>query len=211
MKYVKRVGFAAAAVALLVALAGSGTASGTVLCKTPGTGSPTGTTCPEGWAYGPGTRIHAVAEGTVTITTEYVTVHCNEATIEIETTNEGSATETVKGPQGSLIYGGCNCEVKVLKSGTVEIHAIAGTHNGTLTGSNNEVTTTCSTIFGKVHCIYVTEATDLGTITGGSTATLDLDVDLLPAPTNFLCSSSDTLEGSLEITDPKPLYIASHT
>jgi hypothetical protein len=57
MKYLKMLGLAAIAAAALMAFVGAGTASaaGGVLCKVEGTSS--GTTCPSGQAYTPGTKI----------------------------------------------------------------------------------------------------------------------------------------------------------
>jgi hypothetical protein len=214
MKYVKMLGLAAVAAAALMAFVGASTASATVLCKTPGTGEPTGTTCPAGWAYEKGTAIHAVNEGTATLTTSFLDITCNKSTVQGSTDNEGSASETVTGSITTLTFEECNCEVKVLAAGTLEVHWISGTHNGTLTSKNAEVTATCSTIFGKVHCIYSTPATgtDLGTATGGNPATMDISsADIPRLSTNSLCDTTANWDANYSVTSPAPLYVTGHT
>ena len=99
MKYVKTLSLAAVAAAALMAFVGASTASATVLCKTPGTGSPTGTVCPAGEAYPKETEVHAVSEGNVVLTTgsEFTEITCKKGTVIGKAGDEGSATETVTG------------------------------------------------------------------------------------------------------------------
>lgn len=225
MKYVKMLGLAAIAAAALMAFVGASTASATVLCKTEGTGTPTGTTCPPGQAYEGGTTIHAVLDpetGPAKLVTSFKTIECEESTVSVVTRNEGSATETVIGDveepeEGGkkvpkLTFGKCNCEVNVLKGGSLEIHWIEGSHNGTLTSSEGEVTITCSTVFGNVHCIYKTNATDLGKLTGGPMATMDIEKSSIPRlTTNALCSEKAEWSAKYTVTSPEPLYVTGHT
>jgi hypothetical protein len=216
MKYVKMLGLAAVAAAALMAFVGASTASATVICGTAGTGSPTGTTCPAGWAYGAKTPIHAVNKGTVTLDTSFKTVECTSSTVGGETSNEGSATETVTGPEGTLSFSGCNCPtVTVIKAGTIEIHWIEGTHNGTLTSSGSKVTTICKApIFGfNVHCTYVTSKTDLGTLTGGNPATFtaSASIPVEEAESDSLCPEESKWTATYEVTNPKPLFVTGHT
>jgi len=211
MKYVKMLGLVVAAAAALMAFVGASTASATVLCKTQGTGSPTGTTCPEGWAYPAGTTIHAVSEEKPVLTTSFKTIECGSSTFSVITDNEGSATETVKAHADNLTFAECNCEVKVIKEGTVEIHWIEGTHNGTLTANGDEVTASCSTIFGNVHCIYVVENTDLGTLTGGAEATADITATIPRLSTSGLCAETAVWHVKYRVTSPTPLFVTGHT
>jgi hypothetical protein len=215
MKHVRTLVVIAAATAALMAWLGAGTAAATVLCKEPGTGSPVGTTCPAGKAYGAGQEIHAVldpATGNSKITTPFTFIQCAEATIKGALQNEGSATETVTVTLTSIVFNECNCEVVVLGKGSLEIHWISGSHNGMVTSSDMEVTVDCATIFGDVHCIYGTESTDIGTLTGGNPATQDIeDKDLLFDETEPLCMEEPSWDAKFEITTPKPLYVAAHT
>jgi len=211
MKYVKMLGLAAVAAAALMAFVGASTASATVLCKTAGTSE--GTTCPANQAYPAGTSIHAVNSGITKLTTEFLNIECEESTVEGSTNNEGSATETVTGAISILTFSKCNCEVVVLKKGTLEVHWTANTNNGTLTSSGAEVTAQCTVpLIGKVHCIYATSATNLGTATGGAEATMDISsADIPRLATSSLCDKTANWDATYKVTSPKPLFIAGHT
>jgi hypothetical protein len=229
MKYVKMLGLAAIAAAALMAFVGASSASATVLCKVAGTGSPTGTTCPAGEALGVGAEIHAVLESGTSATltgepgTEKVIV-CNESTVKGEVTAEGSATATAKGNITALTFGKCTspslggtaCTVTTLKGGTLEAHWISGTHNGTLTSNGAEVTTSCNSIFGAIHCIFTTNSSTIGTLNGsattGKTATFEaFEVPLTQVATNALCPSEAGWDGKYEVTTPDTLNVAGHT
>lgn len=211
MKYLKMLGLAAVAAAALMAFVGSSTASATVLCKVPGTGTTTGTTCPAGEAYPSGTTVKAqLVAGTVAkLTTSFKTVECKKSTTEGATSAEEATQLT--GPEGTLTFSECNCEVVVLHAGTVSTEWLAGTHNGTQRSSGSETTTTCSTLFGNVHCIYTTSNTDLGTLTGGNPAKLDASAEVGRLTTNAACAEKALWEAEYEVTTPKPLYVAGHT
>jgi len=221
MKYVKMLGLAAVVAAALMAFAGSSTASATVLCSEPGTGSPTGTTCPAGKAYGAGVEIHAVSEGNLVLTTgsEFTGFTCRKSTMKGFTNNEGSATETVTASiEGkNLTWEECStpngaCTLTSVKGGELEIHWIEGSHNGTLTSIGAEITESCASIFGKIHCIFVFADEDIGTVTGGNSATIDIEstpVNLIA--TSGLCSKEPKLDAKYEITTPKPFYVTGHT
>jgi hypothetical protein len=218
MKYVKMLGLAAVAAAALMAFVGASTASATVLCNvepTEGSSNATkGTVCPSGHAM-EGVAIHAVLDpgtGAAKLTTAFKNIECNKSTVEGTTGAEGDATHTVSGTISTLTFEECNCTVTVLKKGTLEVHWIADTFNGTLTSSGAEVTASCSTIFGTVHCIYATNATDLGVATGGNPATMDIEsADIPRLPTSGLCDESANWDAKYEVTSPKPLYVAAHT
>ncbi len=219
MKYVKMLGLAAVAAAALMAFVGASTASATVLCKVEGEKAgtaTTGTKCPAEKAYPKGTVIHAVNTSTAILEGEPFNIECKKSTVQGETTNEGSATETVDGPITVLTFEECGpSTVTVLKKGTLEVHWInnedKGSHDGTLTANGQEVTTETSTIFGKVHCIFVTENTDLGTLKGGNPATFTANAVIKKLSTNALCPSPGTWTASYEVTSPKPLFVADHT
>jgi hypothetical protein len=221
MKYVKMLGLAAVAAAALMAFVGASSASATVLCKVEGTGTPTGTTCPAEKAYPAGTEIHAVNTSTAILEGEPFNIECKKSTVKGKTNNEGSATETVSGPIEVLTFEECGTStVTVLKKGTLEIHWInpvdeggkeTGSHDGTLTASGQEVTTETSTIFGKVHCIFVTQNADLGTLKGGNPASFTANAIISKISTNALCPEPGRWTASYEVTTPKPLFVAGHT
>jgi hypothetical protein len=219
MKYVKMLGLATVAAAALMAFVGASSASATVLCTTNPVAVPTGTTCPANQAEPAGTEIHAVSEGNLVLTTgsEFTEITCKKGTVKGKTSNEGSATETVKGAAETITWEECStpngaCTVTTVKPGTLEVHWIEGTHNGTLTSTGAEITSNCASIFGNIHCIYKAENEDLGTITGGNPATADFEstpVNIIA--TSGLCPSGPKWDAKYEITTPKPLYIAGHT
>jgi hypothetical protein len=212
MKYVKMLGLAAVAAAALMAFVGASSASATVLCTTQGTGSPTGTTCPANQAEPAGTEIHAVNKGTVTLDGEAFNIECAASTIKGKTSNEGSATETVKGKIETLTFTSCGpSTVTVLKAGELEIHWKEGTHNGTLTGNGQEITTVTSTIFGNIHCIFSVTNQSLGDVTGGNPAIFTSNAKIKQLPTNGLCPNEGAWTATYEITNPKPIFIAGHT
>lgn len=210
MKYVKSLGLAAIAAAALMAFVGATTASATVLCKTAPTGSTTGTTCPEGWAYPAGTEIHMTLTGTAKLTTTFKNYECTGSTMKGKTKNEGNASETVIVPLETLTYSGCNCQTVVLKPGTLEIHWIADTNNGTATASGEEETLSCSTIFGTMHCLITPTDHDVGTIIGGKEPEVITENRPLD-PTSPLCEENPEWDGTYQVTSPKPLWIAAHT
>jgi hypothetical protein len=222
MKSVKMLGLAAVAAAALMAFVGVSSASATVLCKTPGTGSPTGTTCPAGWAYPAGTEIHGVSEGNIVFTTgsEFTEITCKAGTWKVSVKNEGSATETVKGETISptdTAWGECStpngkCTVTTIRGGLLEVHWIEGTHNGTLAPFGFEITSSCNSIFGTIHCRLTTFTLGIGVVTGGATATADFEnAPLANLPTSGLCPENSKFDAKYEITTPKPLYVTGHT
>lgn len=222
MKYGNRLGLATVAAAALMAFVGASTASATVLCKTPGIGEKTGTICPAGWAYSAGTELHMVSEGSigVVITTgnEFTEVGCKKATIKGVTNNEGGATETVTAglEAKNVTWSECStptgaCTMTTVVGGTLEIHWIEGTHNGTVTANGVQYTTSCASIFGNIHCIYALETAHFGVITGGNPATLEIETAVTTVSTSGLCPETSKLHAKYEITTPKPLYVNGHT
>ncbi len=212
MKSLKILALAAVAAAALMAFVGSGTASATILCKVnpapTGESESTGEECPSESTYPAKTTIEGkLVSGTkAKLVTTFKTIECSKSSVKGETSEEEA--EPLTGPEGTVTFEECNCEVKVLKSGTLSTEWIEGSHNGTLKSNKNESTVTCSTIFGNVHCIYVTENTDVGTLTGGNPATLKAEAVIPRLPTNGLCSEQSEWSASYEVTAPKPLFVA---
>ena len=211
MKYVKMLGLAAVAAMALMAFAGAGTASATVLCKTQLT-----TGCAAaGWDYS-GTIEASIDPGSnarLETTGGLLRVTCTESTVTgSSSTGGGSSTETVSGTvaTANLTWGGCGAEhpTATLEGGTLEVHHITGTDNGTLTGIGFKVTTT---ILGET-CIFTAGAgSDLGTVTGGAMATMDLNgiVELVSSGSGSNCPATGRWTGNYTVTNPEPLYVAT--
>ncbi len=218
MKYVKML-LAAVAAGALMAFVGASSASATVLCTTKPTAEGV---CPAGGGYTG--EIHAVAEEKPKLTTTFKTIECEKSTIKERSEKEGDATHTVGGLVEVLNFTGkCNCTFVAIRQGEWELHAIAGSGNGTVTSSGVEITTQCSTIFGAVHCIYYTEHDDLGTLTSsgttGGTATIDTTVETKRLFTEeeeneintALCEEEAIWHVKYKVTTPDTLYVASST
>lgn len=214
MKNLKTIGLLAVASTALLAAVGAGTASGTVLCSTvPSEGKPPteGTTCPENLAHPAGTKVDAVLQGSMTITTAIEDIECKKGGFEGKLTSEGSATTTVTVEKEELAFAECSCKVTVFKPGSMEIHWIVDTDDGTVTSTGTEVTTECFTVLGALHCTYNTHGTHAGTLTGGSEAILDFTAEGSRSSGGFLCDQKPVFHATYRITAPKPIYVAGHT
>jgi hypothetical protein len=193
MKYVKMLGLLAVAAAALMAFAG--TASATL---TEGAGDPVDN----------GDILHASAEGNTSLTGT-LTVTCEDSTVTGEvTTNDANEAS---GPIGEeeLSFENCgNDTVAVLTEGTLKV-TDTGTGTGTLSSNGAEVTILTHRPFvGTVHCIYKTTNTDLGTVTGGTPATLNIaSISLERVTTAFGCGTHSTWEGNYEVNTPGTLLI----
>ncbi len=213
MKHLKTLGVVAVAATALMAFVASSTASATVLCSEAGTSE--GTTCPAGKAYGAKTGIHLVNKGNVKIDTTFKTIECSGSTYSSESENEGEATSTPTFVvAGVLTFTACNCTVTVIGVGVLQVHWIAFTWNGIFTaGAGLRISVTCGTIFGNVHCVYVANNTQIGTLTGGNPATLavssHLPVD--ESESDAICPEESTWTATYEVTSPKPLFVTGHT
>ena len=192
----KLTGIGAIAVAggLLLSM-GMGTATATVLCSKSET-----TKCSA--PYGNEVQIKASLAGgsKFIVDTAYRTIECEKSMMVIK----GPVNE---GPVEELTFSECDCEVKSLhNNGLFFIEDIPGTDNGEF-GLVTELTTSCPSDFGTVHCIYL--AFGLGTLTGGNPAIMEFNNNLLTRPTNFLCEGEKRLTVKYEVTSPKPLYVSA--
>lgn len=199
MKYVKMLGLAAIAASALMAFAGGGTASATVLCST--TTSP----CPEAQKLAKGTRIEfTLASGTslqwVNGTNTLET--CKETTLKTDITNAGSATTTVTSENNALSFNQCTFANGFTKLGGLEIHSISGTSNGTVTAAGEVGWTFNNPLFGT--CVYGwTTGGVVGTLTEGKPATLELNTGIVRlSGSSLACPENGTLKGSLTQTGP---------
>jgi hypothetical protein len=212
MKPAKILGLAALAAMALIAFAGAGSASATVLCKT------TANPCGAEWDYPKGTEIHAVLVAGTTSKLENLSgssvyTTCTESTIQGTTSNTGSDTETVTG-SGVLTWGpkgvGCSTTVDTLANGTLEVH-YGEKGDGVVTSKGAEWT---EELFG-VTCSYGTAATGtkLGTLTEPASSTsdtvLDVSAEVEKKAGGFLCPSEVRWTAEYTFTSPVPLYVAT--
>jgi hypothetical protein len=196
MNHLKGLAIAAAMAIALIALAATGSASATVICKTKAS--------PCGSPYTKGTVFKSVlTPGTKAVfKAGFMTIECTEGSGSVEMTSNGGATETVKGNTKTLSFGGCNAEFKVLKTGTGEIHWTSGT-NGTFTAEGMEVT---GSALG-VDCVYGGKISSGITLNGGASPTITINAKVPLISGGFLCSNPGTMTASLTVTEPTPLYV----
>jgi len=199
MKYLKALGLAAIAAMALTAFLGASSASATVLCTT--TSNPCGT----GWHID---HIHAtlVSGSTVSInaTGGALEATCTESTVTVEKKQTGSATTTpsVTAAASNVTWGKCSSTTDTLEGGGLEIHQIAGTHNGTITASRFHFTF----VIGGISCGFSFGSTDAGTLTGGSPAILDITATLFKEGGSFLCPADSVMKASYQITNHTSAY-----
>jgi hypothetical protein len=199
MKHFKMLSLAVVAAAALMAMAAAGTASATVLCKT--------TTTPCSSVYGKGTVIRPVLTGSNVLETldgSTILNTCVGTSIKTVIENPGGATATVFGPNQELVPTGCTNQTFTVKAGSIEIHHIAGTDNGTVTGLVAEVTVV---MFGT-SCTYgAGTGTDIGTLFGGEAPVIKVNGVVKKTAGGFLCPAETRWTGEYKVTEPTPLYV----
>ena len=148
------------------------------------------------------------AEGKISIHNSSlgVTVTCEESILEGNVESHNSLT--AGGSLTKFTLAKCGADtVTILKSGALEIHGTTGS-DGTVTWTGAEITVKNGST--GVSCIYKTTATDIGTLTGGTPATLDLGSTTLPREgDNIFCGTKGTLTGSYKFTTPSTLLVDS--
>lgn len=162
-----------------------------------------------------GTTIGADSESTVTLHPPIGSISCSESLIGGKTTNSGGLSETVKGNIEALGFSGCNATVTVLKKGSFEVHTLSASadDNGTLTSSGIEITIA----FSGFHCIFSTNNTTIGTITGsyttGTSATIDISgtIPRTGGSSGVFCGSTAAWTGSYKIVTPIVLNVDGYS
>ncbi|MGN6215985.1 MAG: hypothetical protein ACTHN7_03375 [Solirubrobacterales bacterium] len=173
MKYLKMLGLAAVAAAALMAFAGAGSASATVLCHR------AETPCLQKWPKGteieftvrPGTKARWASEPTTVM-------ECSSGDLKGSVASAGGSSETVKIPLSTFEWSG-SCAPAIsstLETGELEIHSISGSENGrvTLKGFTDRME---NTPYGT--CVYTSGSTGigLGTLTASKTGEAIIDIE----------------------------------
>ena len=181
MKHFKIIGLAVMAAAALMAFAS--TASATVL------------TSPSGTEYT--NTLTSTATESLLLKAGFANITCTESTVsgkvEVNTTSaEGKIT--------TLSFGNCGgVTVDVLKNGSLKVAS-----GGAVTGKESEVTV--STL--GTSCVYGTGAgTSLGTLKGGTTASLQISASLNKISGGFLCANPASWSGKYTVTTPDTLVV----
>lgn len=191
MKYVKVSGLLAVAAVFLMAFAP--TASATTL--TWSSGIYTGTLRAEAGE----TTFHGVA-----------TITCKSSKLEGSVESHGSGV-TASANLSSLTFSECGSNhVVVLKPGSLEVHTqnAFSNGNGTLTSSGAEISVEITSL--GITCLFRTEGTHLGTITGGVAAVIDVESASLivtTPPSSIFCGSKAKLTSSYVVSLPGVLSV----
>lgn len=164
---------------------------------------------------GVGTEIKAESEGALSLHPPFGTISCNKASIAGKISNAGGSTSTVQVTLETFTESECNATITVLKKGTLEIHTQSGSanSNGTVTWTGTELTT----VFAGFHCIFSTNNTDIGTLTGSATtkgnATLDIAATIprTGGSSGAFCGATAQWTGSLKFTSPTTLNVDGGT
>jgi len=154
-------------------------------------------------------KVHAPGEDHATIHSPVGQINCG-STIEGEV-KAGASGELISIPLSTLTFTGCTegWHVTVVSAGTLKIHLIANSTNGTVTWSG----ATFQATVGGITCNYKTNNTDVGTLTGskttGATATIDLGGKLpIHSGSSIFCGTAGTaITGSYNVTTPDYLDI----
>jgi hypothetical protein len=212
MKYIKMLGLAAVAAAALTAFLGAGTASATVLCETNATSN-----CGAAWHVNGNTNLVFSAETSIALRGPLgiIISTCTASTVEGLTTT-GSSGTTVSGNITKLTFENCNRATTVSSSttGSLEVHHLAGTDNGTVTSSDTTVLIHEVPSPFPSTCAYLTNATDIGTLTGKDhpgnltlgTPTFDIAATI---PTETSGCPNGTWEGKYKYTGITPFNVSA--
>jgi hypothetical protein len=184
MKYVKILGLLAVAAAAFMGIAGTAAASPTL-------------TSPANTAY-TGT-LHASSEGHAVLHNPIAKIECN-STVSGSVTSNGTPAS---GPIATLTFSPCTDEWHVTtateKGGTLSVNSA-----GEVVSNGATVE---STRFG-VTCRYATSNTKVGTLTGGTPATMHINASIPFHSGSVFCGSGATAwTGAYKVDTPGTLLV----
>lgn len=187
MNYIKMLGLTALAALGLMACAA--------------TASATAITSPSGTTY---TSSIILESGHITIKGSWIDITCSGgSSISLNVEKHGAGV-TAGGKVNSWTFATCGpYSIVVKKSGSWEFHTLSG-GSGTMTSSGAEFLL----ITSVGECVLTTNGTDMGSLSAGSPATLNVASAKIPRTGgNFLCGSSATMNASYTVTTPSSLYV----
>lgn len=201
MKYFQMFGLLAVVAAALMAFASMAFATSV-------------TTVTGGAAATPTIRAETTGGPVVLHTSLFATLECNgTAEGNVEAHGQG---EAVWGRIRSLTLTNCTSpgiSVTVTSpinvAGSLSVTWTSG-YNGILTSTGAQISMYSHTYGGT--CVYTTNNTKIGTVTGGSPAILDIEAAAIPRTGGTLgsfCGPTGTWTGSYKVTSPGWLYINS--
>jgi hypothetical protein len=200
MKSLKALGLTAVAAMALTAFFGAGSASATVLCTT------TSTPCGSSWHVD--TIEASLKSGTTTSlhsTGGSLEATCTGSTLKATKESTGGATTTpvVSVTAANLTWSGCAQKTETVEGGGLEIHSISGSENGTVTASRFHITF----VIAGLNCTFNFGSTDAGVLTGGSSATFEINGLLSKVGGSFLCPQDSVWTAEYQITNHTSAYV----
>jgi hypothetical protein len=220
-KLITGLGLAAiAALALSAFVAPTSAFAVSALCSNSGTGAQ----CAGGGATDKeltaGDTIHAVQEGSVKLTSGFVTVTCTESTVSLSLTSNTPPVGKITALTFSKCFsnfntteGSCTASTTASPTNGWPVTATTTTApNGKMVVENATGSFTCNILGSNTTCIYaaakVGEKEELK-ITGGETAHVDAaNVTLTKeAGSAGSCSENATWEGTYKVDSPDSLYM----
>lgn len=156
--------------------------------------SATTLTSPAGTSY-TGT-VKATAEDFQVIES-FAALPCGHSAFEFKVEQHG-ASATVLGQVSNLTYSKCTFPMTVKRPGKFEIHS-----GGTVTWTGAEIVQHSNV----GECIFTTQSTTVGTLTGGSTARLDFNATMPRTGGSFVCGNSKVFKGTYIVSSPAPLLV----
>jgi hypothetical protein len=209
MKYVKMLALAAVATMALMAVAGAGMASATVLCKEKPNAS---NVCPAGKLYPSGTVLQATSTSAF-LDTNFVDVTCHSA-VSAKTTSAGGAAATVLGTIESLTFTGCktvgnrDCEVEVENLPyKAEVHNTATVGNGLLTVTGHSGEPSAQVVCrGFLDCTFGNTKFELP-IDGGNPAKVTANTVNLGIKEGFFCPIEAKWTATYTTTSPTAVWV----
>jgi len=167
-----------------------------VLCKTK--------TTPCNSPWGKETAVVGDAVHFTLKTGETTLVTCSGGALKGNIPTLGGESETFGVALEELSWTGCTEFTRTVSPGELEVKRIEGTSNGTVSAKGTEVTIPV----GGLDCTYGFPAsTDLGTLTGGTEATLIVSATATKTAGSLLCPKTATWAVSYKFTKPAPLYL----
>jgi hypothetical protein len=172
-----------------------------VLLLVSSTASATTLTSPTGTVATPTIKVES--EGHVVLDNPIAKIECSSS-FENAVESHG-VQKDASGKVSELGFAACtdSWHVTVVASGTLAVSYTTGS-NGTVRSSG---TTVEATRFG-ISCRYATSNTPVGTVTGGSPATIDISGSIPFHSGSIFCGSGTTAwTGGYKVTSPTSLYV----
>ncbi len=133
-------------------------------------------------------------------------IQCVVSTLEGKVKSQGT-TATAQVELSTFNFKACGGSFASLQAGVLEAHTSGASPdgNGTLTSNGAEITLEIA----GIHCILSTSTTSLGTLTGGSPATLtaSASVPRTGGRSGAFCGSSFTFHAEYKVVTPEALLV----